>query len=125
MCEENTETSPLVINDVDPDVFTVDNAVDEFLKADGNCCNVVKDAAKKFIVEHAKEIVESDSFARLHESLPLMKEVVGALADNGKKRKHDDIDDEDDMENSRDQAAGCCVNSFGYLLSSMLIAKTV
>lgn len=140
MCDENTDTRPLLINDVDPGVFkvmlrslyggfilpeewvdhseaflfaagkygfstvrseaevwysksikfTVDNAVDEFLKADGNSCNVVRDAAKKFIVEHAKEIVESESFARLHESLPLMKEVVSAVADSGTKRKRND-----------------------------------
>jgi hypothetical protein len=140
ICDENTETKPLLINDVDPGVFkvmtrslyggfilpeewvdhseaflfaagkygfstvrseaeawyskslkfTVDNAVDEFLKADGNSCNLLRDAAKKFIVEHAKEIVESESFARLHESLPLMKEVMSAVADSGTKRKHHD-----------------------------------
>jgi hypothetical protein len=44
--------------------FTVDNAVDEFMKADGSNYLIVRDAAKKFILEHGKEIVASESFTR-------------------------------------------------------------
>lgn len=65
----------------------VDNAVDEFMKADGSNYPFIKDAAKKFILEHGKEIVASESFARLNESLPLMREVLAASFENSNKRK--------------------------------------
>jgi hypothetical protein len=70
--------------------LTVKNVIDEFLKADGNNFALVREAALKFIAEHGKEITTADSFVRLYESLPLMKEVLAAVADNNKKRKRDD-----------------------------------
>jgi hypothetical protein len=36
----------------------VENAIDKFLKADGNDFALVRGAAKDFIIEHAAEIVE-------------------------------------------------------------------
>jgi hypothetical protein len=67
--------------------FTVDNAVDEFMKADGSNYPIIKDAAKKFILKHGKEIVASESFARLHESLPLMREVLAASFENNSNKR--------------------------------------
>jgi hypothetical protein len=137
MCEANSKDEPMIISDVDEDVFrimlyslygggllpqdlqrhsasilkasskygftklkeeaevwhaksikfTVDNAIDEFMKADGSNYPIVKVAAKKFILEHGKEIVSSESFARLNESLPLMREVLAAAFDNSNKRQ--------------------------------------
>lgn len=49
--------------------FTVENAIDKFLEADGNNFVLVRDAAKKFMIENAAEIVETEAFERLHESL--------------------------------------------------------
>ncbi|KAL7514845.1 hypothetical protein ACHAXN_012255 [Cyclotella atomus] len=71
--------------------FTVDNVIDDFMEADGNSYPLVRDAAKKFILEHGEKIVESDSFAKLHESLPLMKEVMAA-AFKSNKRKRDEAE---------------------------------
>jgi hypothetical protein len=71
--------------------FTVDNAVDEFMKADGSNYPIVKDAAKKFILEHGEEIVESESFVGLNESLPFMREVLAAAFKNGNKRKRGSV----------------------------------
>ena len=140
MCESASKSSPMMINDVDPEIFpimlrslyggfilpeewqkhskailqsaakygfnklkseaevwfaatfkfTVENAVDEFLKADGSNCAVVREAAKKFMAQHGEEILASDSFERLHESLPLMREVMSAVIQNSKKRKYMD-----------------------------------
>ena len=137
MCEASSKTTPMVITDVDPDIFdlmirslygrqiqpveyklyseslleaagkygfdeikteaqvwyinnhklTVDNAVDEFLKADGNNHEIVRDVTKTFLVNHAKRILESESFDRLYESKTLVKELMGAVADSSKKRK--------------------------------------
>ncbi|KAL3793626.1 LOW QUALITY PROTEIN: hypothetical protein ACHAWO_001675 [Cyclotella atomus] len=70
-------------------VFTVENAIDKFLEADGNNFVLVRDAARKFMIEHAAEIVETEAFERLHVSLPLMKEVFVAAIQNSKKRKRD------------------------------------
>lgn len=67
--------------------FTVDNAIDEFMKADGSNFPIVKDAAKTFILENGKEIISSESFARLYESVPLQKEVLAAAFENGNKRQ--------------------------------------
>eukprot|EP00956_Cyclotella_meneghiniana_P024024 scaffold47882_cov61-Cyclotella_meneghiniana.AAC.3 len=66
--------------------FSVENVIDEFLSADGNDWRVVREKAKQFMAEHGEEILESPSFVRLHESLPLMKEVMCA-AFKSKKRK--------------------------------------
>jgi hypothetical protein len=70
--------------------FTVDNVIDKFMEADGNDFSIVRDAAKKFMIEHAEEILESEAFDRLRESLPLLKEVMAAVIKNSKKRKHND-----------------------------------
>lgn len=70
--------------------FTAENAIDKFMEADGNDFTVVRDAAKKFMIEHAEEIVKTEAFDRLHESLSLMKEIFVAAAQNSKKRKRDD-----------------------------------
>ena len=136
MCESANKSNPMLINDVDPEIFrimlrslyggfivpeewekhspailqaaakygfllkdeaevwcaatfkfTVENVVDEFLKADGSNYAVVREAAKKFMAQHGEEILASDSFERLHESLPLMREVMSAVIENSKKRK--------------------------------------
>eukprot|EP00956_Cyclotella_meneghiniana_P024552 scaffold49424_cov30-Cyclotella_meneghiniana.AAC.5 len=60
--------------------LTVDNVIDEFMKADGNNHNMAKAAAKKFIIEHKEEVVASESLNRLYESKELMIEVMQALA---------------------------------------------
>jgi hypothetical protein len=70
--------------------LTVENVIDEFLKADGNNFACVREATLKFIAKHGEEVTSTDSFARLHESLPLMKEVMAAVAQNSKKRKRND-----------------------------------
>ena len=68
--------------------FTVDNVIGKFMEADGNDYTLIKAAAKKFIMEHGKEVVAwSKSLELLHESLPLMREVMAAAFDNNKKRK--------------------------------------
>jgi hypothetical protein len=60
------------------------------MEADGNDFAIVRDAAKKFMIEHAEEILESEAFDRLRESLPLLKEVMAAALKNRNKRKRDD-----------------------------------
>jgi len=140
MCESASKSSPMMISDVDPEIFpimlrslyggfilpeewqkhskailqaaakygfnklkseaevwfaatfkfTVENAVDEFLKADGSNCAVLREAAKKFMAQHGEAILASDSFVRLHESLPLVREVMSAVIENSKKRKYMD-----------------------------------
>jgi hypothetical protein len=70
--------------------LTVENVIDEFLRADGNNFALVREAALEFIAKHGKEITTADSFVRLHGSLPLMKEVLAAVAENNKKRKRND-----------------------------------
>jgi hypothetical protein len=67
--------------------LTVDNVIDEFLKADGNNCAKVRAAAKEFMAENGEEIVASESFDKLRESLPLMREVMTAIIQRSKKRK--------------------------------------
>eukprot|EP00956_Cyclotella_meneghiniana_P037730 scaffold143533_cov22-Cyclotella_meneghiniana.AAC.1 len=42
--------------------FTVDNVVDELLYADGKNCPILKKAAMDFIVEHGREVIESESW---------------------------------------------------------------
>ena len=69
--------------------FTVDNVIGEFMKADGNNHTIVRAAAKSFIIEHGEEVVASESFAQLHESLPLMREVMAATIKASRKRKRD------------------------------------
>jgi hypothetical protein len=58
--------------------LTVDNVIELFLKADGNGWTAVRDVAKKFMVQHAKEVLSSKSFDLLYESKPLMKEIMTA-----------------------------------------------
>jgi hypothetical protein len=59
--------------------LTADIAINKFLEADGNGWAIIRDAAKAYILEHGEEIVASESFARLNESLPLMQEVMAAV----------------------------------------------
>eukprot|EP00956_Cyclotella_meneghiniana_P024548 scaffold49424_cov30-Cyclotella_meneghiniana.AAC.1 len=68
--------------------FTVENVVGKLMEADGKNHARIKAAAKKFIIEHGEEIVASDSFELLHESLPLMREVMAAFV-HTKKRKRE------------------------------------
>jgi len=67
--------------------FTVDNVIGKFMEADGNGYALIKAAAKKFIMEHGKDVVASESFDLLHESKELSREVMAAAFDNNKKRK--------------------------------------
>ena len=59
--------------------LTVENVIDEFMKADGNNHTVVKAAAKKFIMEHGEEVLASESFDNLYESKELVTEVAAHL----------------------------------------------
>jgi hypothetical protein len=70
--------------------FTAEDVIDKFMEADGNDFAMVRDAAKKFMIEHAEEILETEAFDRLRESLPLIKEIFSAAVQNSKKRKRDD-----------------------------------
>ena len=67
--------------------LTVENVIDKFLEADGNDFAIERHAPKKFMIDHAEEILETEAFERLHESLPLLKEVFAAAIQNSKKRK--------------------------------------
>lgn len=128
MCEGSSLESPMLINDVNPDVFelmlcslyggiippsewqrnselfldaackygfsklkseaemwylkcvqfTVDDVIDVFMKADGNNCSILREAAIEFMAENGEDVVASDSFDKLRESLPLMREVMTA-----------------------------------------------
>eukprot|EP00956_Cyclotella_meneghiniana_P010748 scaffold15049_cov36-Cyclotella_meneghiniana.AAC.6 len=67
--------------------FTLENVIDVFLEADG--CNwvILRDAAKKYMCEHAEEVLKSESFDRLRESKSLLIEIMtGALQRNKKQR---------------------------------------
>jgi hypothetical protein len=72
--------------------LTVGNVIDEFLKADGNGHDMVREAAKKFMIEHGKEMIESESFDKLYESKSLVKEIMKAAFDSSesKKRRRED-----------------------------------
>lgn len=69
--------------------FTVDNVIERFMEADGKNYTLVKLAAKKFIIEHGKKVVASESFNNLCESKELMREMMAAAFDNNKKRKRE------------------------------------
>eukprot|EP00956_Cyclotella_meneghiniana_P025944 scaffold55148_cov49-Cyclotella_meneghiniana.AAC.13 len=58
--------------------FTIDNAVDELLYADGKSCPLLKKAAMDFIIDHGEEVIESESYEKLDESPQLRKEVMKA-----------------------------------------------
>jgi hypothetical protein len=45
---------------------------------------LVKDAAIKLILENPDEVVASESYAQLNKSMPLMKEVMTAMAKHSK-----------------------------------------
>jgi hypothetical protein len=72
--------------------LTVGNVIDEFLKADGNGYDMVREAAKKFMLENGKEMIESESFDKLYESKSLVKEIMKAAFDSSesKKRRRED-----------------------------------
>jgi hypothetical protein len=74
--------------------LTVGNVIDEFLKADGNGYDMVREAAKKFMLENGKEVVASESFDRLHESKSLVREIMTAAfessSDSEKRRREDE-----------------------------------
>jgi len=70
--------------------FTVDNVISKFMEADGSNHTLVKAAAKKFMMEHGEEIVDSDSFESLHESLELMREVMKAAFQSRKRKREDE-----------------------------------
>ena len=46
------------------------------LYADGKNCPLLKKAAMDFIVEHGREVIESESYGKLDESPELRKEVM-------------------------------------------------
>eukprot|EP00956_Cyclotella_meneghiniana_P026015 scaffold55476_cov22-Cyclotella_meneghiniana.AAC.1 len=66
--------------------FTIDNAVDELLYADGKNCALLKKAAMDFIADRGEEVIESESYEKLDESPQLRKEFVKAAL-SSKKRK--------------------------------------
>ena len=60
--------------------FTLENVIDVFLEADGSNCVILREAAKKYMCEHAEEVLKSESFDRLRESKSLLIEIMtGAL----------------------------------------------
>ena len=67
--------------------FTVNNAVDELLYADGTHCLVLKKAVIKFIVENAQAVIASPAFPKLSESAELMTEVMMELAKSNESKK--------------------------------------
>lgn len=68
--------------------FTVENAVDELLYADGKDCPLLKHAAVDFIVEHGEEVIESESYEKLDESPELRKEVMKAAFSSIKRNRN-------------------------------------
>ena len=67
--------------------FTLENVIDVFLEADGSNCVILREAAKKYMCEHAEEVLNSESFDRLRESKSLLIEIMtGALQRNKKQR---------------------------------------
>ena len=73
--------------------LTVDNVISKLLEADGGSFAVVKEAAMKFILDNAEEVVGSESYSLLRQSPSLMVEVMMAMAKHisaNKKRKRDD-----------------------------------
>lgn len=70
--------------------LTVENAVDELLFADGIHCLDLKKAVIQFIINNCNEVLNSDSFLRLHESRDLIREVMSGMSEvtDSKKRKH-------------------------------------
>ena len=60
----------------------------------GTNCDLLKEAAMKFIDEHGQDVFASDSYQRLDESPDLRKEVTMAVfaeVQNSSKRKHEVI----------------------------------
>jgi aconitase A len=55
---------------------------------------MVREAAKKFMLENGKEVVASESFDRLHESKSLVREIMTAAfessSDSEKRRREDE-----------------------------------
>eukprot|EP00956_Cyclotella_meneghiniana_P032866 scaffold91862_cov51-Cyclotella_meneghiniana.AAC.3 len=68
------------------DNFTIDNAVDELLYADGKNCPLLKKAAMDFIADLGEEVIEAESYEKLDESPQLRKEFFKAAL-SSKKRK--------------------------------------
>lgn len=73
----------------------VGNVVETLLYSDGNSLPLVKDAAIKYLLENASEVMESESFLHLQQSLTLMTEVMkamakhnGTLRENNKRRRN-------------------------------------
>eukprot|EP00956_Cyclotella_meneghiniana_P021471 scaffold39184_cov22-Cyclotella_meneghiniana.AAC.4 len=69
--------------------FTIDNAVDELLYADGKSCPLLKKAAMDFIIDHGEEVIESESYNKLDESPQLRKEVMKAFASRARNASHE------------------------------------
>ncbi|KAL7514503.1 hypothetical protein ACHAXN_011792, partial [Cyclotella atomus] len=62
----------------------INNVINNLLNADANDLPLVKDAAIKLILENPDEVVASESYAQLNKSMPLMKEVMTAMAKHSK-----------------------------------------
>ena len=60
--------------------LNVNNVVETLLHADSNSLPLVKDAAMKYLLEKAEEVMESESFLLLRESPTLTTEVMKAMA---------------------------------------------
>jgi hypothetical protein len=82
------------------DRFTVDNVIGHLLKADSNNLTHLKEAAMEFILNHAEDVVCSDSYDNLDESPTLRKEVMVALSKkvSGDKRKREEEDEEEESQ---------------------------
>ena len=63
--------------------FTVDNAVEDLLYADGKNYPLLREAAMKFIMENAKEVIESSSFENVLMTKEITKEIMRGMAKGG------------------------------------------
>ena len=60
--------------------LTVDNAIEDLLYADGKKCPLLRESAMKFIMENAKEIIQSDSFKNALDAKDITKEIMLGMA---------------------------------------------
>jgi speckle-type POZ protein len=60
--------------------LTAKNAIHELLLADGNGYHLIKQTALDFVVANAEQVLASQSFHQLHESCPILQEVILAMA---------------------------------------------
>jgi speckle-type POZ protein len=73
----------------------VDTAADLVLLGDAKNCALLKEAAMEFFAKNAESVISSSGWAKVTESLPLMKELMEVLVTTHKKRLAPDNPDEE------------------------------